>query len=128
MTLSPAGVREQRVLAPLSHIAMVIAMMHSLRGVVMGQMVRRGVLGRSRTAPLAQGLLSAVGAINVVADHPRLTGLGHGHVEDPRVVLGARQVLGATVRRGSFMRARLGRVVVRDGGNVRNPGLEAASS
>lgn len=69
---------------------MVIAVMHGLRGVVGGQVVRGGILGGPGAAPLAQGLLRTVRAVDVVADHPRLPGLGHGHVEDPGVVLGTR--------------------------------------
>lgn len=86
---SPAGIREQRVLAPLGHVAMVIAVVHSLRGVVSSQVVRRWVLGGTGVAPLAQGLLSAIWAVDVVADHPWLACLGHSHVEDPGVVLRA---------------------------------------
>lgn len=89
---SPAGVREQRVLAPVGHVAMVIAVMHSLCGVVSGQVVRGGVLGGAGAAPLAQGLLGAVGAVDVVADHPGLPRRGHAHVEHPRVVLGGGEV------------------------------------
>lgn len=73
--------------------------MHSLRGIVGGQRVRRGILGRTGTAPLAQVLLGAVGVVDVVTNNPRLAGLGHGHVEHPCVVLGTREVLGATVGR-----------------------------
>ena len=104
---SPAGVREQRVLAPLGHIAMVITVVHSLRGVVSGQVVRRGVLGRTGSAPLAQGLLGAVRAVDVVADHARLASLGHGHVQDPGVVLWGREVLGAARGRAHLMCAGL---------------------
>lgn len=86
---------------------MVIAVVHSLRGVVSGQVVRRGVLGRTGAAPLAQGLLGAVRAVDVVADDARLAGLGHGHVQDPRVVLGGREVLGAA-RRGRAHLVRAG--------------------
>lgn len=82
---------------------MVIAVVHSLRGVVSGQVVRRGILGGTGAAPLAQGLLGAVWAVDVVADHPRLAGLSHGHVEDPGVVLGAREVLGATRGRANLV-------------------------
>lgn len=99
---SPARIREQRVLAPLGHVAMVIAVMHSLRGVVSGQMMRRGILGRTWAAPLAQGLLGAVGVVDVVTDDPWLAGLGHRHVEHPCVVLGAREVLGATAGRANL--------------------------
>lgn len=59
---------------------MVIAVVHSLCGVVSGQMVGRGVLGGTRATPLTQGLLSAVGAVDVVADHTRLSSLSHGHI------------------------------------------------
>lgn len=102
---------------------MVIAMVHRLRGVVSGQRVRRGILCRSRPAPLAQRLFRAIGAVNVVADDPRLAGLGHGHVQHSAVVLGARQGLGSAVGR-----ARLGGVVIGVSGNVGNSGLEAAPS
>lgn len=86
---------------------MVIAVVHSLCGVVSGQMVRRGVLGGTGAAPLAQRLLGAVGAVDVVADDPWLAGLGHGHVEDPCVVLRAREVLGTTGGRARLMRTGL---------------------
>lgn len=86
---------------------MVIAVVHGLRGVVGGQVMRGGVLGRTGAAPLGEGLLGAVRAVNVVADHPRLAGLGHGHVEDPGVVLGAGEGLGAASRRARLMRAGL---------------------
>lgn len=66
---------------------MVIAVVHSLCGVVSSQVVRRGILGGTRAAPLTEGLLGAVGAVDVVADHPGLARLGHGHVEHPGVVL-----------------------------------------
>lgn len=82
-TSSPARVREQRVLAPLGHVAVVIAVMvHSLSGVVGGQVVGRWVLGGARPAPLAQRLLSTVWAVDVVANYSWLGGRGHGHVED----------------------------------------------
>lgn len=68
---------------------MVIAVVHSLRGVVSSQVVRRWILGGTGPAPLAQGLLSTVGAVDVMADDPWLASLGHGHVEYPGVVLGA---------------------------------------
>lgn len=71
-------------------------------------MGRRGVLGWSGAAPLAQRLLCTVGAVNVVSDHPWLAGLGHGHVKDPGVILGAWEVvLGGAVRRPGFMSTRL---------------------
>lgn len=102
---------------------MVIAMMHRLRGVVGGQRMRRGILCRSWPAPLAQRLFRAVGAVNVVADDPWLAGLGHGHVQNSAVVLGAWQGLGSAVGR-----ARLRGVVIGDSGNVGNSGLVAAPS
>ena len=86
---------------------MVIAMVHSLRGVVSSQMVRRGILCRTGPTPLAQGLLCTVGAVNVVAYDPWLAGLGHGHVEHPGVVLVAREVLGAAVGGTSLVCSRL---------------------
>lgn len=108
---------------------MVIAMVHSLRGVVSGQVMRRGgVLGRAGPAPLAEGLLGGVGAVDVVADHPRLAGLGHGHVEDPAVVLGGGVGLRAAGRRADLMRARLRRVMVGDSGDIGDSGLKAAPS
>lgn len=82
---------------------MVIAVVHSLCGVVSSQVVGRGILGRTRAAPLTQGLLCAVGAVDVVADHTRLPGLGHGHVEHPGVVLGAGEVLGPAGGRADLM-------------------------
>lgn len=87
---SPARIREQRVLAPLRHVA-VVAVVHGLRSVVGGQVVGRGVLGGAGAAPLAQRLLCAVWAVDVVADDARLA----CHVEDPGVVLGPWEVLGA---------------------------------
>lgn len=84
---SPARVREQRVLTPLRHVAMVITMVHGLCGVVGGQVVGRRVLGSARPAPLSQWLLGSVRAIDVVTDNAWLGGRGHGHVKDAIVVL-----------------------------------------
>ncbi|TNN69005.1 hypothetical protein EYF80_020708 [Liparis tanakae] len=138
---APAKVRvgEQRVLAPLGHVAVVIAVVvHGLRGVVGGQVMRRRVLRRAGAAPLGEGLLGAVRAVDVVADHARLAGLGRAHVEGPAVVLGPGEGLGAArrraARRGAARRrarlvgAGLRRVVVGDGGDVGDAGLEAAAS
>lgn len=113
---SPARIREQRVLAPLRHIA-VVAVVHGLRGVVGGQVVGWGVLGGAGAAPLAQWLLGAIRAVDVVADDPRLA----CHVEDPGVVLGPGEVLG-----GDLVRSRLRGVVVGDSGHVGDSGLEAS--
>lgn len=108
---------------------MVIAVVNSLCGVVGGQVVRRrGVLGRTGPTPLTQRLLGAVRAVDVVADHSRFAGGGHGHVEDPGVVLRAREVLRAAGGRAHLVRALLGRVVVGNGGDVGDSGLEAAAS
>lgn len=128
---SPAGIGEQWVLTPLSHVAVVVAMVHSLWSVVGGQRVVWRVLSRSGSAPLAhQGLLCTVRAVNVVAEDPRLAGLGHGHVEHAAVVLGPREVLlWATVGgTGCFVCTSFRGVVIGDRGNIGNPGLEAASS
>lgn len=124
---SPARVREQWVLAPLGHVAMVIAVVHSLRGVVSGQVVRRGILSRSRATPLAQRLLGAVGAVDVVAYNPWLAGLRHGHVEDPCVVLRAGEMLGAACGRANLMRAAL-RGLVWNSCHIGDSGLKAAAS
>lgn len=94
-------------MAPLSHVAMVIAVVNSLRGVVSGQVVRGWVLGRTGAAPLTQRLLGAVGAVDVVADDPWFASLGHCHVEDTGVVLRAGEVLRATGGRADLMRTRL---------------------
>ena len=107
---------------------MVIAVVHSLRGVVGGQVVRRWVLSGAGAAPLAQGLLGAVGAVDVVANDPGLARLGHGHVEDPLgVVLGGREGLGPAGGGPDLLCAGLCRVVIGDGGDIRDPGLEAAT-
>lgn len=82
--VSPARVGEEWVLAPLSHIAMVISVVHSRGTVVSGQVVRGRVLGMAGAAPLTQGLLCAVRAVDVVAEDPWLACLGH--VEHPCVV------------------------------------------
>lgn len=107
---------------------MVIAMVHSLRGVVSGQVVRRGVLSGTRPTPLAQRLLSTVGAVDGVAYYPWLARLGHGHVEDPSVVLRAGEMLGAARGSSNLMRTGLRRVVIGNGCNVRDSGLKAAAS
>lgn len=125
---SPARVREQRVLAPLRHVAVVIAVVHGLRGVVGGEVVRRRVLSGTGAAPLAQRLLGAVRAVDVVSDHAGLAGLGHGHVEDAGVVLRSGEVLRPARRRSDLVCARLGGVVIGDGGDVGDSGLEAAAS
>lgn len=107
---------------------MVIAVVHSLRGVVSGQVVRRGILSGTRATPLAQRLLSAVGAVDVVAYHPWLAGLAHGHVEDPSVVLRAGEMLGTARRRANVMCTGLRRVMIGNGCNIRDSGLKAAAS
>lgn len=86
---------------------MVIAVVHSLRGVVSSQVVRRRILCRTGAAPLAQRLLCAVRAVDVVADHSRFASLGHGHIENPSVVLGTREVLGGAVWKSSLVCAGL---------------------
>lgn len=125
---SPAGVGEQRVLAPLGHVAVVIAVVHGLGGVVRRQVVvvvvgRRlvrvvRVLGRRLAAPLAQRLLGAVGCVDVVSDAAGFS----AHVEDAAVVLGAAvgqaQVVGLTG---------FDRVLIWNGGHVRDSGLEAVA-
>lgn len=126
---SPAGIREQWVLTPLCHIAMVIAVVHSLWAVVSSQMGRRGILSWSGAAPLAERLLWTVGAVNVVSNHPWLAGLAHSHVEHPSIILRAWEVvLRGAVRGTGFMHARLWGLVVRDSGDVRSPGSKAVSS
>lgn len=125
---SPAGVGEQRVLAPLGHVAMVISMVNSLRGVVAGQVVRGRILGRTGAAPLAQRLLGAVRAIDVVAYHPGFAGLSHGHVENARVVLWAGVLLRATRGRADVMSASLRRVMLGDRRHIRDSGLKATAS
>lgn len=72
-----------------------VAVVHGLCGVVGGQVVWRRVLGGAWAAPLAQRLLRAVRAVEVVADDAGLA----GHVEDRGVVLGPGQVLGSDVMR-----------------------------
>lgn len=124
---SPAGVGEQRVLAPLGHVAVVIAVVHGLGGVVRRQVVvvvvvvgrrLRRVLGRRLAAPLAQRLLGAVGCVDVVSDDAGFS----AHVEDAAVVLGAAvgqaQVVGLTG---------FDRVLIWNGGHVRDSGLEAVA-
>lgn len=106
---------------------MVIAVVHSLCGVVGGQVMRRRILGRAVAAPLAQGLLGAVGGVDVVAQDARLAGLSHGHVEHPSVVLVARKRLGAAGGRSDLMGVGLGRLVIWDSGNIRDPGLKAGA-
>lgn len=139
LVCSPAGIGEEWVLAPVAHVAVVIAVMDGLSAVVRGQVVvvgvmvgwwwRRwwGVLSRpSPAGPLAQGLLRAIRGVQRVPQHGRL-GLSHSHVQDPRVVLACGRGM-----RGAVGKTGLGdwglTVVVRDGGHIRHSGFEAGAS
>lgn len=69
-----------------------VSVVHGLRAVVRGQVRGSRVLTgrRAHATPLAQGLLRAIGGVQVVMvpqDAARLARLSHGHVEDARVVL-----------------------------------------
>lgn len=125
--VSPARVGEEWVLAPLSHIAMVISVVHSRGTVVRGQVVRRRVLDGVGAAPLAQGLLGTVRGVNVVAEDPWLACLGH--VEHPCVVLVMScRGLEATGRWSDLMGRGLGGLMLWDCGYIRDSGLKAGPS
>lgn len=88
----PAGVREEGVLAPVSHVAMVIPMVHALCAVlwveVVGGVTRGPILAVGWSIPLPEPLLGGVGIVEV-ADDSRFGGWWrHGHVEHSCVVLG----------------------------------------
>lgn len=77
-------------MAPVSYVAVVIAMVHG-RGTVLCREVVGSwsrVLPRGRATPLAKCLLGTIRGVQGVAQHCWLPCRGHSHIKGTSVVLG----------------------------------------
>ncbi len=130
---SPARVREQWVLAPVSYISVVIAVMDGLGAVFGGQVVmgrwRRGVLSGCCPAPLSQRLFCAVGRVERMGAQHTWLGLGYGHVQHPCVVLVPRGGMWQAGRQAELRGGRLaGDFLIGHSGNIRQSGLKGGAA